>query len=107
MGQPGQDRHAPRPGGILSHPFNPRAKEAGETRNGFVGAGNTATPCAGGTCSYAPPNAQFEGGNGVDSNASVTAKENGCFSEFPFEQMYLGSYSDLACRYCTFMRKEG
>jgi hypothetical protein len=41
---------------------NPRANEAGETRNGFVRGGNTGIPCTGGTCSYAVPNAQFEGG---------------------------------------------
>ena len=46
----------------MSHPFNPRANGAGATRNGFVRGRNTGTPCAGGTCSYAVPNAQFEAG---------------------------------------------
>jgi hypothetical protein len=46
-------------------PFNPRANEVRETRNGFARGGNTGIPCAGGTCFHAVPNAQFEGGKGM------------------------------------------
>jgi len=46
-------------------PFNPRANGADsrltavyQTRNGFATSGNTAIPCAVGTCSFAAPNAK-------------------------------------------------
>ena len=54
---------------------NPRANEALATRNGFVRGGNTGIPCAGGTCFYAAPNAQFEGGKGRGTTARWILRE--------------------------------
>jgi hypothetical protein len=59
----------------VSHPFNPRANEATETRNGFVRGGNTGIPCVGGTCFHAVPNAPFEGGEGRGITAGWILQE--------------------------------
>ena len=62
MGETGDGFQAEAPREVI--PFNPRANDVRETRNGFVRGGNTGIPCAGGTCFHAIPNAQFEGGEG-------------------------------------------
>ena len=65
MGEPGDGFQAEAPREVI--PFIPRANEARETRNGFERGRNTGIPCVGGTGFHAVPNAQFEGGKGMES----------------------------------------
>ena len=53
MGEPGDGFQAEAPREVI--PFNPRANEVRETRNGFVRSGNTGIPCEGGKCFRAVP----------------------------------------------------
>ena len=81
--------------------FNPRANEALATRNGFVRGRNTGIPCAGGTCSYAIPKAQFEGGKGRGITAGWILREKTFRSPEPVRMMsvaYTGMYAGDAAR---------
>ena len=63
---------------------NPRANEAGETRNGFERGGNTGIPCVGGTCFQAVPNIQFEGGKGRGTTAGGILREKNFLNPEPY-----------------------
>ena len=73
MGEPGDGFQAEAPRDVI--PFNPRANEVEETRNGFVRGRNTGIPCEAGTCFHAVPNALFEGGKGRGITARWILRE--------------------------------
>ena len=75
MGEPGDGFQAEAPREVI--PFNPRANEVFATRNGFERGRNTATPCPGGTCFHAVPNAPFEGGKGIFPSAAADGLRRG------------------------------
>lgn len=100
----------------MSHPFNPRANEATETRNGFVRGGNTGIPCAGGTCFHAATNAKSEAGKAIPNPGSSHARKMVPRSAAPSAGLPSDGSAGCprrwrigreACRGCAFLRFHG